>query len=161
MARNPNLRVVAGFTAILSQARIASAWAQDTPPAAGTEGSLGISGAVVVMMVLALVIAVATAGIKLLDLKRRRSEEAAALQGRLSDSLITEPELVRSPVAAIAEVPLRGTPVTVRVSGRVATPELREAALRVVERELAVTRPDAHVEDALQVDPELLHHHAA
>jgi hypothetical protein len=48
---------------------------------------------------------------------------------------------------------LRGSPATIEVSGQVPTPELRKAALRIVEAEASRVRPDVRIEDRLEIAP--------
>jgi hypothetical protein len=88
-------------------------------------------------------------GVKMFDLKRKRDAEAVQLQAQLSDALLREGGLSITPTA---HIPLwAGGPVTVEVSGPApASPEGREAALRLVEREAARIRPDVRVIDRIQ-----------
>jgi hypothetical protein len=88
-------------------------------------------------------------GVKMFDLKRKREAEAVQLQAQLADALLREGGLTITPTARI---PLwAGGPVTVELSGPApASPEGREAALQLVEREAARIRPDVRVIDRIQ-----------
>jgi len=72
---------------------------------------------------------------KVLELKDRRAAEAIAVQGEIADALNRDPALLTFPMTPTARVPLwRGTPVKVKVVGKVPSVELRKAALRAAER---------------------------
>jgi hypothetical protein len=115
---------------------------------------------IVVALILVLIVLFAV-GVKLHDLKRRREEEAVAVQARVSDALLMDPALSALPLTPTAHVPLwKGTPVTVSVTGAVPRPELREAALALVRQEVARSRPDLEIEDRISVDPAVLSHAA-
>jgi hypothetical protein len=88
-------------------------------------------------------------GVKMFDLRRKRQAEAVQLQAQLSDALLREGDMSITPTA---HIPLwAGGPVTVEVSGPVPrSPEGREAALQLVEREAARIRPDVRVIDRIQ-----------
>jgi hypothetical protein len=80
---------------------------------------------------------------KILDLRLKRDGEVVAVKGVISDALGGDPELFERPLTATVRVPLwRGSPVTIRVFGEVPSDELKQAALRRVQRtakvELAV-----------------------
>jgi hypothetical protein len=146
------------------------AWAQapstpspvvSPPPAsAPAPGETGGGLAVLIMTMVAL-LAVLVLAVKIFDLKRKREEEAVALQARLSDALFIDPALAGLPITPTARLPLwRGSPAVVDVAGQTPTQELREAALRLVERELSGSRSDFQIEDRIMVDP-LMARHAA
>jgi len=81
------------------------------------------------------VVAIFTVMSKVLELKDRRAAEAIAVQGEIADALSRDPALVTFPMIPTARVPLwRGTPVKVKVAGKVPSVELRKAALRAAER---------------------------
>ena len=119
-----------------------------TPAPAATATSDTASMLAVVGVVVALLIIVGI-GVKMFDLKRKRDAEAVQLQAQLSDALLREGGLSITPTA---HIPLwAGGPVTVEVSGPPpASPEGREAALQLVEREAARIRPDVRVIDRIQ-----------
>jgi hypothetical protein len=102
-----------------------------------------------VVGVVAFLLIVIGIGVKMFDLKRKRDAEAVQLQAQLSDALLREGGLSITPTA---HIPLwAGGPVTVEVSGPApASPEGREAALQLVEREAARIRPDVRVIDRIQ-----------
>jgi hypothetical protein len=126
------------------------------PPAAAGDGS---SLALTFGLLLGLVVLVAIAG-KILDLRRKREEEAVHLQAQVSDALLREAALAGLAVTPVAHVPWRGSPATLVVSGHVPTPELREAALRIARQEAARIRPDVVIEDRLAIVPVALPHAA-
>jgi hypothetical protein len=120
-----------------------------TAPASSPPGG----GIVVVVVVVALLLAIGV-GVKLYDLKRKRAEEVASLQSQISDALQLDRALAGLPIAAFASGSLwQRSPVVVAVTGPVPTPELRDAVMRVVERELSRRQPGARAEDRLVVDP--------
>ena len=98
---------------------------------------------------------------RLLDLRRRREDEALGLQSRVSDALMLEPGLGGLAVTASVRVPLwpRKAP-TLEISGRVPTPDQHELALRVAMRTLADRAAHLRIEDRVWVDP-MMREHAA
>ena len=92
--------------------------------------------------------------VKLWDLKRKREGEAVIVQSQLSDALLREPALFSLAITPTANVPLwKGSPVMVEVAGQVPSDDLRQAALRVVEREASRLRSDIQVESRIGVVP--------
>ena len=117
--------------------------------AGGTIAGMVMEVALLLAMLLAIVV-----GIKLYDLKRRREAEVLSLQSLVSEALLLEPSLTRLPIAAFARGSLwRHSSVVVVVTGPVPTPEVRDAVMRLVERELSRRQPGARAEDRLVVDP--------
>jgi hypothetical protein len=105
--------------------------------------------AIVVAFLVALVVAV-----KLFDARRRRNDEAVALQSRLADALMTDPSLHAASVSPTVHVPIsRGSPVIVEVSGDVPSPEMRDLVLRKVTQEVSDLVHRVQVEDKLLVLP--------
>ena len=114
---------------------------------------LVIAGVVVLL-------AIAVVG-RLLDLRRRREDEALGLQSRVSDALMLEPGLSGLPVTANMHVPLwPRKPPTLEIVGRVPTPDQHELAARVAMRTLADRAEQVVVEDKVWVDP-VMREHAA
>jgi hypothetical protein len=94
--------------------------------------------------------------VKLLDLKRRRESEAVQLQAQISDALLREERVFGLSVTPTAHVPLwSGTPATLELRGQVPSPEVKDAVLRLVNREAARVRPDFHVNDEVAVVPSM------
>jgi hypothetical protein len=119
------------------------------PPGASPQGAAVGVGAVIVALVLVIGI-----GITLYERRRRGEERALVLQARISDALLLEPSLARLPIRASARMPLwRRWPPVVEITGTVPTPELREAALQLVNRERSLEGLDARTEDRIVVDP--------
>ena len=99
-------------------------------------------------------ILVIVAAAKIIDLWGRRETERILLQGGIAEALMRDRALSRLPVVPTAHIPmLRGSPVTIEVSGRVPTPELRKVTLRVVEEEASRVRPDVRIQDRLELVP--------
>ncbi|HEV8440963.1 MAG TPA: hypothetical protein VGT40_22990 [Methylomirabilota bacterium] len=122
-----------------------------TPMAPPAGGDAAGGGALFVVLMIAL-FAVIGIGVKLYDLKRKRSDEAMHLQARIADALMQDPALATLPVAATAHAPFwRGTPMTIEVTGHVPTPHLRDAAMNVVLAEASRAGVEFHVEDRLSV----------
>jgi uncharacterized integral membrane protein len=114
------------------------------------------AGAITVVAVVMGTLVVLGIGVKLYDLKRKREEDACALQARLSDAFLGDPSLVRLPVTASVHMPVwRRSPPVIEIMGTVPTPELRDTAVQLVERELA-GRSDAQIENRAIVDPLML-----
>jgi len=108
-----------------------------------------------VAVILLLIIGIGVA-VKLYDVKRRRTEENAALQSLLSEALMLERSVVGLPVAPfVSQSVWPRSPVVIAVRGSVPTLELRDAVIRLVEREAYRRQPGARTEDRLQVDPRI------
>jgi membrane protease YdiL (CAAX protease family) len=131
-----------------------SAWAQapSTPASgAGTKSAATIIGIVVALLV------IIGAGVKLLDLKRKREDEAVRLQAQLSDALLREPGLAGLALTATARVAtFASSPPVVEISGWVPTQEARERALNILRGEAARLRPDVQLEDRIGVVPTIV-----
>ncbi len=85
------------------------------------------STAVLILLVLGLLVVIGV-GVKMYDLKRKREMEGVALQARLSDALMREPDLISLAVTPTAHVPWwSGTPVRLEISGRVPTARIARA----------------------------------
>jgi hypothetical protein len=98
---------------------------------------------------------------RLLDLRRRREDEALGLQSRVSDALMLEPGLSGLAVTANMHVPLwPRKPPTLEIVGRVPTPDQHELAARVAVRTLAERAAEVQIEDKVWVDP-VMREHAA
>ncbi len=124
--------------------------ASPTPaPASSTPGGAIAVGVVVVAVLLAIGI-----GVKLYDLKRKREDEVLSLQAQISDALLLDPSLAGLPITAFASGSLwRRSPVVIAVTGPVPAPEVRDAVMRLVERELSRRHPGARADDRIVVDP--------
>ncbi len=123
--------------------------------ASGATLSPAMSGGSVAILAVVLVTVLAIGvAIKLYDLKRKRDDEVLLLQSQVSDALLLEPLLVGVPIAAFARGSLwRRSSVVVAVTGPVPTPEVRDAVMRLVKRELARRHPGARAEDRIVIDP--------
>ena len=131
---------------------VAQTTGADSPATAPTSSPPG-GGIAVVVVVLALLLAIGVV-VKLYDLKRKRAEEEASLQSQISDALLLDRSFAGLPIAAFASGSVwRRSPMLVAVKGTVPTPELREAVMRLVEREVSRRQPGARAEDRIVVDP--------
>ena len=140
---------------------IETAWAQATqtppapgpaiPPTAVPDGG-GSRGAVAFAVIVGL-LAITGIAVKLYDLKRKREDEGVALQARLSDALLIEPLLAGVPVTPTVHVPFWGSsPAVITLSGTVSRPELHDAAVQLVMREMSQARANYRIEDHITVD---------
>ena len=92
--------------------------------------------------------------IKMYDGKRRREDDALAMQARMSDALLADARLSGFPVTPTVWVSLwPKSPVTVEISGPVPRPELREVATQLVGRMMSDSGADFRIEDRIVVDP--------
>jgi hypothetical protein len=72
-------------------------------------------------------------GVRYLELRSRREEEAARLQVALTEPLAREPALKGSSILPVVSVPLRGQ-ARVELTGWAPSPEMRAVAVRAVTR---------------------------
>ncbi len=122
-----------------------------TPSGGGGAQTLALVGSAIVLLV------VLGALVKMLDLKRRREGEAVIVQSQISDAVLRDPSLFSLPITPTAHVPLwSGTPVIVEVAGCVPSDDLRETALRLIEREASHLRDDVKIESRIEVVPSML-----
>jgi len=131
-----------------------SAWAQapSTPASGG-----GTKSAATIIGILVALLVIIGAGVKLLDLKRKREDEAVRLQAQLSDALLREPGLAGLALTATARVAtFASSPPVVEISGSVPTQEAREHALNILRGEAARLRPDVQFEDRIAVVPTIV-----
>jgi hypothetical protein len=85
-------------------------------------------------LALGLVAGLITLGVRYLEARSRRDEDAARLQQALTEPIAREPALAGSSVLPVVSFPLRG-PARVELTGWVGSREGRDAAVRAVERE--------------------------
>lgn len=143
----------AGLAALFTLLGVAElAWPQSASTSPSLNGGTGY--AVVTFGLVVGLLVVVGAAVKLYDLKRKREDESIALQARLSDVFLSDPRLTALPVAVTVHVPLsqRGSTL-ITLAGTVPSPELREIAILVTEREAASMRRSYRIEDRLHVDP--------
>jgi hypothetical protein len=93
----------------------------------GPSLAIGLASVVVVGGLIAL-------GVRYLELRSRREEDATRLQVALTEPLAREPALAGSSVVPVVSLPLRGQP-RVELTGWVGSREMRDAAVRAVMRE--------------------------
>jgi len=151
-------RLAAAVT--LSMPLTSPAWGQGpssltpagSPPA--PPGSAGTASGVMALVFVAAIVAAIIVAAWYLSTRRKRLEEAAILQARLSDVIARETQfrgLVVTPKGRVSA--WCGTPMTIEVTGDVPTPELREAVMRTVRTEVSTARPDVIAEDHLFIVP--------
>lgn len=152
-----SIRIGLAFAAlILALALAGGVWAQTAGGSTGW-GHVGrLDRPVTILIVLAAGLLLLIGAIaKILDLRLKRDGEVVAVKGVISDALGGDPELFELPLTATVRVPLwGGSPVTIRVFGEVPSAELKQAALRRVQRtaktELAVR---ARIKSRIGVTP--------
>ncbi len=158
------------FAVIGLTSTVGRAWAQapstpppyspGVPPVAGPEVVDASTGFVLVSAVILLLLIVGI-GVKLYDRAQKRDQDAAALQARISDALMTDPMLSRLPITATIHISLwNGRPVMVEVTGTAPRAGLRQAAVDLVLREALRTGKTARLVDRITVDPTMLRHAA-
>lgn len=152
-----NLRLWMGPSAFLvaTVALGTAAWAQPTPrttePVASPSGAAGVWTIVLILGAAILAIVVLA---KLIDRWRAREAEAVAIDSRLADALLRDPQVGNLALTPTIHIPLwRRSPVFIGVLGEAPTPELRDSALRLVRQEAGQLRPDVRVEDRIHVAP--------
>ena len=150
-----------GTLALVSVTGACEVWAQTAdrpsatpvPPADGTAS--GAATIVVVGLVLALLVGIGIL-VKMVDSRRRREDEMAGLQGRISDALLTDGLLIGLPITATVHTPFWSSrPATVTLTGTVPSVELRDAARRLVEHEMQSRGVSFELEDRVMVDPRM------
>ena len=113
-------------------------------------------------MVLLLIMAVAIGlAAKAVDLRRKRAEQALALEARLSDLLVSDSTVAGLPVVPAVQLALwRGKPVTMALKGHVPTPHLRDTVRELIHLEMAATCGEYYLDDRLVVVGSALRHAA-
>ena len=122
-----------------------------------TDGAGAGSMAILAFILIGMLVLIGV-GVKLYDLKRKRDAEGVALQARVSDALMREPDVFSLAVTPTAQVPWwSGTPVRLELTGRVPSHEARDRIVHLVEREAQQIRPDVTLVDRMQVDAAISH----
>jgi hypothetical protein len=134
------------------------------PAAAQTsegQGGGNVAGTVLGIALLIALFLIIGITVKVFDRRRRRMEEAVAVQARIADALLVEPVVRHLPIATTANRAIwRGSPVTIEVRGPVPSPEARNVALGVVMREATASGMPFRIDDRLIVDPVMAEHPA-
>jgi hypothetical protein len=89
-------------------------------------------------------------GVQRLEGHRRRDEDAARLTQSLTEPLARAPALAGAGVMPVVTVPWRGRP-RVELTGWVPSREIRDAAVRAVEREAARLGRPVRIVDRLEI----------
>jgi hypothetical protein len=106
-----------------------------------------------VMLVIGLVLfigAVGFAGLYFFAVRSRRDDEAAALQQALTEPLAREPALAGAGVLVVVTAPWHGRP-RVELAGWTPSREMRDAAVRAIEREAGRLGRSVRVIDHLEI----------
>ncbi len=136
------------------------AWAQAPAPGVPADSRPDVidagTGFVLVSAIILLLLLVGV-GVKLYDLKRKREQDAAALQARISDALMVDPVLSPFPLTPTVRIPLwGGRPVMIEVSGVVPGAGLRQAAVDLALREALRHGRTCRLVDRIAVDPSMV-----
>jgi hypothetical protein len=102
---------------------------------------------IAVVVVIGLLIA---AGVRYLEARSRRDEEAAGLQQALTEPLAREPALANCSVLPVATLPVTGRP-RVELTGWVSSTAARDAAVQVVQHEAERLGRPVRVVDRLTI----------
>ncbi len=122
------------------------------PQPASSPGAAPPAGDETVGLLLLAVPVALVGAVRLLDLKRRRRDDAIQLESQIAEALLRDATLGRLPLAPEAHLPLRrGSPALLALRGEVPHPELRDAAIRLARREAARVSPGPRVEDRITV----------
>jgi hypothetical protein len=89
-------------------------------------------------------------GVRYLEARSRRDEEAAGLQQALTEPLAREPALANGSVLPVASMSLTGRP-SVELTGWVPSVEARDVAVQVVEHEAARLGRPVRIVDRLSI----------
>jgi hypothetical protein len=134
------------------------AWAQapaapfSQAPAAPAPGEAGppVTGLLTLVVLLGIIVGL----VKLFDFKRKRDDQAMALEARISDVLLVHPALTGLPIHVVPHVPLsRPSEPIIEIRGTVPTPALRAMAVDTVRHEVSRQLSTARIEDRIMVDP--------
>ena len=120
----------------------------DSAPSAGPHGAI----ALLILTAVATVVLLAIA--KVSDFRRKREEQTAELEVRISTALLEHPAFFRSSVAPTVRLPFwRGSPATITLTGNAPSSELTQAALRLSTQAASWVRPDFTIENRIVVAP--------
>lgn len=105
-------------------------------------------------IILLLILGVA---VKLYDLKRKRDDEAVAIQARISEALMVDPSLAPLPITATVRLPFwQGSPVMIDLAGTVPWAGLRQVAADLTLREAQKSGKACRLQDLVTVDPAMV-----
>ena len=86
------------------------------------------------------------------DLRRRREEEQMDLEARIGSALLEHAAFVHSSVGSTVRIPFwRGSPVTVKMVGKVPSAQLEQSALRIAAQAASRVRSDVALENHMVV----------
>jgi len=123
-------------------------------PATDSMPSGGAHGAIVLLILTAVATVVLLAIAKASDFRRKREEQTAELEVRISTALLEHPAFFRSSVIPTVRIPFwRGSPATITLTGNVPSSELTQTALHLAMQAASWARPDFTVENRIVVAP--------
>lgn len=115
------------------------------------------AGLVPAVAAAALLVVILWSAVTLYDRTRKRAEETAALQARISDALMIERSLSGVPLTPAVRMPLWGRgPVEVELTGSLPHPALHQTAIDIVLREVGSTDRICLLQDRVAVTPSRL-----
>ena len=89
---------------------------------------------------------------KTFDFRQRREEQRVDLESRIGNALLDHAAFVRSSVRPIVRIPFwRGSPVTVKMVGKVPSAQLEQSALRIAAQAASRVRSDVALENHMVV----------
>jgi hypothetical protein len=106
-----------------------------------------LAAGIAVVVVIGVLIAL---GVRVLEARSRRDEEAAGLQQALTEPLAREPALANCSVLPVASLPLGGRP-RVELTGWVSSAAARDRAVQVVEQETTRLGRRVRIVDRLSI----------
>jgi hypothetical protein len=118
----------------------------DSAPSAGPHGAIALLILTAVATVVLLAIAKAS------DFRRKREDQTAELEVRISTALLEHPAFFRSSVVPRVRIPFwRGSPATITMAGDVPSSELAQTALRLATQAASWVRSDFTIENRIIV----------
>ncbi len=123
-------------------------------PAPSTTGSGAAGNGVAVIILVAAIVIVLVAIAKFIDLRRKRTAEAVALEAQVSDALLRDRNFVGRSVTPTVHLPFwRRSPATLKLTGQVPDRQLRQLAVRIAEQEASRVRSDVRIDDQIGETP--------
>lgn len=87
----------------------------------------------------------------LLERRERREEQASRLQTRIAEHLRRDAALAETRIDPVARPPIGDGPMTIELSGRLASPDLRGRALHIAEAEARKLHVKYRIDDRLEI----------
>ncbi len=142
--------VVTAAVASVAEAQSASAPGSAAPsPGASAAGATGSGVSVAIIVLVLATIALIAAIAKITDLRRKREEKTIELQTQISEALLRDRNVGVS-VTPTVQIPFwKGSPARIELTGQVASPQSRQAALRIAQQEASRIRQDFETHDRM------------